>query len=175
MAGGPLFPNSVYPVTAGSVFPNFHTGTVATQVSSQDEGLGVAASLGVDAIWRLRFQMPPTLPTGTGKLRLICLANATAGIVKINPKWVSIAMGEVPSNATLFAEGLTPDSKAGNAGATDTLEFGAADNDQYLEAKWILNADTLVGGEIVVMDLLFVTSGWTLAQILTVIPSIIFE
>ena len=42
--------------------------------SKHDEGLGVEASLGANATWRLRFQMPHTLPTGTGKLRLLALA-----------------------------------------------------------------------------------------------------
>jgi hypothetical protein len=39
MAGGPIFPNSAFPVTNGFVFPNFHVGAGAN--SKQDEGLGV--------------------------------------------------------------------------------------------------------------------------------------
>ncbi|MGV3723014.1 MAG: hypothetical protein ACO1SX_19110 [Actinomycetota bacterium] len=173
MAAGPLFPQSAYPVTASRVFPNVHVGSGAN--SKHDEGLGVEASLGADAIWRLRFQLPPTLPSGTGKLRLLCLANAISGVAKINPKWASVAVGESPSGATLNAEGVTADTTAGGAGATATLEWGAGDNDQYIQAKWVLNADTLVGGEIVVMDLTFETSGWTLAAVLTCIPTIIWE
>jgi hypothetical protein len=176
MAAGPLFPQSAYPVTASRVFPNVHVGAGAN--SKHDEGLGVEASLGADSIWRLRFQLPPTLPTGTGKLRLLCLANATSGAIRVNPKWASVAVGESPSGATLNAETTTPDARAGAAGspgASDTLVWGAADNDQYLEAKWVLNADTLVAGEIVAMDLTCETSGWTLAAVLTMIPSLIWE
>src|SRR4030066_221175 len=103
MSGGPIFPNSIYPVTAGRVFPNFHVGAGAN--SKHDEGLGVEASVGADSTWRLRFQMPPVLPTGTGKLRLLALANATSGDARVNPKWVSVAVGEDPSSATLVAEG----------------------------------------------------------------------
>ena len=102
MAGGPIFPHSAFPVTADRVFPNFHVGAGAN--SKHDEGLGVEASVGADSTWRLRFQMPPSLPTGTGKLRLLALANATTGVAKVNPKWVSVAVEEDPSSATLNAE-----------------------------------------------------------------------
>jgi hypothetical protein len=161
MAGGPILPHSAVPVTAARVFPNIHVG--AGSNSKHDEGLGVEASVGADAIWRLRFLMPPTLPTGTGKLRLLCLANATSGAAKINPKWASVAVEEDPSSATLQAE------------TTQTVTWGAGDNDQYKELKVTLDADTLVANEVVVMDLTFETSSWTLAQILTVIPSVIWE
>ena len=161
MAGGPIFPNSAFPVTAGRVFPNFHVGAGAN--SKQDEGLGVEASVGVDSIWRLRFQMPPTLPTGTGKLRLLALANAISGAAKVNPKWVSVAVEEDPSSATPVAE------------TTQTITWAAGDADQYKELKVILDADILVAGEIVVMDLVFETTSWTLAQVSTWISTIIWE
>ncbi|MCH9010865.1 MAG: hypothetical protein IIC21_09590 [Chloroflexi bacterium] len=161
MAGGPIFPHSAFPVTAGRVFPNFHVGAGAN--SKQDEGLGVEASVGADSTWRLRFQMPPTLPTGTGKLRLLALANATSGVAKVNPKWVSVAVEEDPSGATLNAEG------------TSTVTWSTGDNDQYKELKVTLDADSLVASEEVVMDLVFETTSWTLAQVSTWIVSIIWE
>lgn len=168
MAGGPIFPHSAFPVTAGRVFPNFHVGAGAN--SKQDEGLGVEASVGADSTWRLRFQMPPALPTGTAKLRLLALANATSGVAKVNPKWVSVAVEEDPSGATLNAEG------------TSTVTWGAGDNDQYKELKVNLDADTdeLTGAKNgaskeIVMDLVFETTSWTLAQVSTWIASIIWE
>lgn len=161
MAGGPIFPHSAIPVTIDRVFPNIHIGGGAN--SKHEEGLGVQASVGADSIWRLRFQMPPSLPTGTGKLRLLALANATSGNAKVNPKWASVAPEESPSGATLNAEG------------TSTLTWGAGDNDQYKELKIILDADTLVASEEVVMDLTFETTSWTLAQVSTWIASIIWE
>jgi hypothetical protein len=174
LAGGPLFPVSAYPKTAGAVFPNVYVGGGAN--SKEEEGLGVAASLAADAIWRLRFQIPPALPTGTLKLRLLALANATSGAARVNPKWVSVAPGASPSGATLVAEGVTPDSTAGQAGAGDTLTWGTGDADQYVEAKWILNAATApAANEIVVMDLTFETASWTLAQVSTWFPSLIYE
>ena len=161
MAGGPIFPHSTFPVTADRVFPNFHVGAGAN--SKHDEGLGVEASVGADSTWRLRFQMPPSLPTGTGKLRLLALANATSGVAKVNPKWVSVAVEEDPSGATLNAEG------------TSTVTWSTGDDDQYKELKVTLDADTLVASEEVVMDLVFETTSWTLAQVSTWIASIIWE
>ena len=161
MAGGPIFPHSAYPVDAGKVFPNFHVGAGAN--SKEDEGLGVMPSVDADVIWRLRFQTPPTLPTGTGKLLLRALANATTGVSKTNPKWASVAAEESPSGATLNAEG------------TGTITWSAGDNDQYKELKVTLDADTLVASEEVVMDLVFETTSWTLAAVSTWIVSIIWE
>lgn len=162
MAGGPIFPHSAFPVTAGNVFPNFHTGAGAN--SKQDEGLGVAASIAADSAWRLRFLMPPTtLPTGTCKLRLLALANATSGDAKVNAKWVSVAPEESPSDATLIAEG------------TSTLTWGAGDNDQYKELKVTLDADTPVASEVIVMDLTFETASWTLAQVSTWQACVVWE
>jgi hypothetical protein len=162
MAGGPIFPRSAYPVTSGNVFPNVHVGAGAN--SKHEEGLGVAASIGADSTWRLRFQMPPSaLPSGTGKLLLRALANATSGAAKVNPKWASVAAEEDPSSATLNAEGTT------------TVTWSTGDNDQYKESKITLDADTLVAGEEVVLDLVFETSSWTLAQVSTWIPSVIWE
>ncbi len=174
MAGGPVFPHSAVPVTAARVFPNIHVGA-GTVGSPEEEGLGVEASVGANATWRLRFQMPPTLPSGTGKLRLLALANATSGIARVNPTWASVNIGEDPSGFALFAEGITADAVAGFAGAGATLEWGAGDNDQYGEAKWNLNADTLVALEEVIMNLVFETSSWTLAAVSTWIASIIWE
>lgn len=163
MAGGPIFPHSAFPVDAGKVFPNFHVGAGAN--SKHDEGLGLANATDItaDVTWRLRFQMPPTLPTGTGKLRLLALANAVTGVVKPNVKWASVAVEEDPSSATLSAEGV------------GTITWGAGDADQYKELKVILDADTLVASEEVVMDLVFENLSMTLAVVSTYIPSIIWE
>lgn len=174
MAFGPLFSHSEFPVTAGTTFPSVYVGGGAN--SKQDVGLGVAASIAADATWRLRYQMPPSLPTGTLKLVVRCLANATSGVARINPKWVSVAAGVSPSAATLVAETVTPDSVTGAAGSGDTATWGAGDNDQYIEIKWTLNAATApAAGEVLVLDLVFETASWTLAQTLTVQPFLIWE
>lgn len=161
MAGGPIFPCSAFPATAGNTFPRFHSG--ATN-SRRIEGLGVLASIGADSTWHLVFAMPPSaLPSGTCKLRLLALANATSGSAKVNPKWASVAPGENPDTATLNAEG------------TSTLTWAAGDNDDFKELKITLDADTPVAGELIVMDLVFETASWSLAVDSTWLPSVIFE
>jgi len=166
MTGGPLFPYSSIPVTSAKVFPYVHIGGGSN--SKHEEGMGVMASLDGDAIWRLRFQMPGGLPSGTCKLRLLALSvNGTGGdqVAKVNPKWASVAVGEDPSSATLNAEGTS----------TVTWGSGNANDDKYLEAKITLDADAPVASEIVVMDLTFETSSWSLTEISTWIASIIWE
>jgi hypothetical protein len=161
MAGGPIFPHSVYPVTADKIFQNVHVGAGAN--SKHDMGMGAMASLDANATWRLRFAMPPALPTGTAKLRLLALANATANAAKVNPQWASVAVEEDPSSATLNAEG------------TQTITWGAGDADQYKELLVTLDADTVVLSEIIAMDLVFENTGWTLAVVSTWQASVIWE
>ncbi len=161
MAGGPIFPYSAVPVTATRVFPNVHVGGGAN--SKHEAGLGVEASVGADATWRLRFQMPPVLPTGTAKLRLLALANAATGTAKVNPKWASVAVEEDASSTTLNAETVSD------------LDWATGDEDVYKELKITLDADTIVLNEIIVMDLVFETASWDLLLLSTWIVSIIWE
>lgn len=158
MAGGAIFPNSAFPVTAGSVFPNFYVGGGAN--SKQEEGLGVAASIAADSIWRLRFAIPPTVPTGTMKLRLLGLANATSGAAKVTVNSAVVAAASSPSAATLTAETVA------------TVTWTAVD--VYNEAKITLTPSA-VGNSMLVMDLTFTASGWTLAQVSTWLVSLIWE
>lgn len=150
MAGGPILPFSAVPVTAGKVFPYQLT-------AEMPESLAFMASLDGDAIWRLFYRMPPTLPTGTGKILLACQANATSGDAKLNVKWKSYGANEVPAATDLTAEGV----------ATITFATTAY---RLTESEIALDADTLVGGELVMIDLTGETSGWTLAAILGVLP-----
>jgi len=150
MAGGPIYPCSALPVTAGRVFPNFLT-------TEMPEGLCFEASLGADSIWRLFYRMPPTLPSGTGKLLIVGQANATSGVAKLNVKWKSYGANEVPAAASLNAEGVAD------------LTF-ATTAYRLTELKVTLDADTLVGGELVMLDLVGETSSWTLAAILSILP-----
>jgi len=161
MSGGPLAPDSVYlGGAAGRLFNNFHVGGTN---SRKDNGIGVEASVSSDSTAELRFELPPSLPTGTGKLRLRALANATTGAAKILPEWACVAMEEAPDTITLNSE------------TTQTVTWSTGDNDQYKELKVTLDADTLVGGEVVVMHLTFQTTSWTLAQVSTWQASIIWE
>lgn len=162
MAGGPIFPFSAVPRTAGKIFPNVHKGTTNSKLLS---GLGVMASLNADATWDLQFQMPPSIPTGTPKLVLLALANSTANVAKVNPKWVGVSRsGGNPDTASLSAEGVS------------TVTWAAGDNDDFKETKITLDATTApAADQVVVMELVFETSSWTLAVVSTWIPYIIWE
>lgn len=162
MAGGPLFPTSAIPDSSGEVFPNVHVGATNGR---RVEGLGVAdgTTLTANRTWYLQFQMPPSLPSGTGKLRLLALANATSGAAKVNPTWASAAVEETYDTISLTAEG------------TQTVTWSTGDADQFKEAKVDLDADTLVAGEIVVMSLIFEDTDFTLAVNSTWVPSIVWE
>ncbi len=139
MAGGPIFPYSAVPDSSGETFPSVHRAN-----SRYEEGLGLAASIAVDRIWHLRFALPTKLPSGTGKLVIVSMANATTGTVVIEPQWASIdPNGENAFTATLNLEGDT------------TITWLAGDGDKYKETKITLDADTMVAGEIVVMSLKF--------------------
>ena len=76
MAGASDLPrNRRYPGNS-NCFPNFYSGA-GGNAAPVEEGLGVAASLAGDSTWQLRFQLPESIPSGTAKLRLRALANAT--------------------------------------------------------------------------------------------------
>ena len=157
MAGGPVKPDSAFP--EGDAFRRVHVGGGAQ--AEYDVGMGVGASLAADATWHLRFEMPPSLPTGTGKLRLRAISGTGSGNARVNPKWASVALSEDPSGTTMNAEGA------------QTITFVGVDD--YLETKIDLDADTLTASEIVVMELVFETASWTHAAISTWQASIIWE
>jgi hypothetical protein len=161
MAGGPLFPYSIYPDTNGRIYPGPHIGGTNSRV---DFGMKVEASLGADSKLHLRFQMPPSIPSGTLKLDVVTLANATSGNAVLNPAWAVVAGGANPDTATLTGEGNT------------TLTWASGDNDDYKRTKIILDASTApAAGEVVVMEITFVSASWTLAQVSTWNFSLIWE
>jgi hypothetical protein len=162
MAGGPFGLVSAIPVTANKVFDNTHVG--AGSGMKYINGLGVMASVDGDAVWALVFQrFPASLPSGTCKLCLSAFANATSGAAKVNAKWASAAVGDDWSSLTLNAEG------------TSTLTWAAGNNDDEMQLKITLDADTPVAGERVIMNLTFETTSWTLAQVSTWLAEILFE
>lgn len=179
MAGGPFLPSSAVPVgSSGEVFPNIHSGD-GGNAAAVEEGLGVAnaTDLTADRGWSLRFEMPTVLPTGVATLRLRALADIQAGDLSVDPEWASVAMDEDPSAVALNAEGPDPDSRTGGNGSDgDNSTFGwdTGDDDVYLEARWELDADTVVAGEIIVMHLRIDDGDTDVAAVVTLFPSIIF-
>jgi hypothetical protein len=162
MAGGPIYPSSAYPAdSSGRLFPNFYSGG-GGNASPHDEGLGVKASLDADAVWELRFPMPPSIPSGTLKLRLLALANATSGRALATVKDANVSAGASPSAASLTSE------------TQASLTWAAGDADKYKESKVTLSSSP-AGNDVLVVALTFNTSGWTLAQVSTWLASILWE
>jgi hypothetical protein len=160
MAGGPIAPYSAFPVTAGNCFPNVYVGGGAN--SKHEEGLGVAASIGADSTWRLRFRFPEVIPSGTAKIELWALANASTGVAKITVKDADVAPAASPSAATLTSETQISMDWSSGAGV-----------DQYKVAS-VAITPTPVAGDILVCDLVFNTASWTLAQVSTWWPWLIW-
>ncbi len=160
MAGGPIFPNSIYHTdTTGRTFPNFYSGG-GGNASPVDEGIGVKASLDADAVVQLRFAIPPTVPSGTLKLRALHLANATSGTIKYTISDKNVAAGSSPSAATLTAETQS--------------SFTFTTVDIYNEVKTTLTSSPS-GNDMLVVAVKYQTSGYTLAQVLTSIFTLIWE
>lgn len=164
MAGGPIFPHSG-PYTGGAggnLFPFFYAGS-GGNAAPHDEGLGVAAApLSADATAELRFMIPPTVPTGTMKLRMLALANATSGVAKVTVSDAIISAGNSPSAAVLTSE------------AQQTVTWGTGDNDKYKEVKLALTPTAVANG-VLVMAITFNATGWTLAQVSAWQFSILWE
>lgn len=164
MAGGPIFPHSFFPNgNEGRAFPTIYEGIGAG--SKFDVGMGVVSSLsGSDAVWSLRFQTPPVLPSGVLKLRLSVIGSfAGQQVAKINPKWMMRAEFEQASAASLTAEGTT------------TVTLSAGDSGEYRIVKIPLDAATVVADQTLVMNLHFEASGWSIGTTSVWMPSLVWE
>lgn len=162
MAGGPIAPHSIYlGGGSGDLFANVHAGA-GGNASSHDEGIGVAASIAADRTAELRFMVPPSIPSGTMKLLLRALANATSGTANVTVKDAIVASGASPSAATLTSE------------TQASITWAAGDNDKYKDAKVTLTPTPTANSELAVA-LAFNTTGWTLAQVSTWQTFLIWE
>jgi hypothetical protein len=160
MAGGPLSPSSVYLGGAsGNLFPYFFTGSGANAASTE-EGIGVIASLGADAVAQLRFPMPPTIPSGTLKLMVRMLTSAASGTAKFTVSDNSCGSGTSPSGLTLTAE------------TQSSVTFTVAS--QYLDVKVTLTT-TPAANDSLVVAITFNHTSWTLAQILSCAVWVLWE
>ena len=162
MSGGPIYHLPPYTSdVSGSLFPYFYVGG-GGNAAPTDYGLGVVQSLGQDATWQLRFPMPPLIPSGTLKLRILALANAATGAAKFTVKDATVAAGSSPSAASLTSE------------TQSTVTWSTGDNDKYKETKVTLSASPSANDTLVVA-LTFNTSGWTLAISSLWIATVIWE
>jgi hypothetical protein len=169
MAGGPLLPSSIYVGGAsGNLSVNTYVGTTATGTGavagySALEGVSVIASLGADAAAVLQFNIPPIIPTGTLKLRLLAMANATSGAAKLD-----IIDANTAANAAIGASNFTTEAGSPTISQTWTTV------DVLVENKVTLTTAATAGGVYTVI-LNFKTSGWTLAQASVWQASLIWE
>ena len=145
MPGGWLPWRSAVPAV-GSAFSTIYVGPGAH--SKEEEGLGVAASLIADAVWRLKFRMPPGSQTGLPKLRLTCITSGT-GTAVVAPRIATIAMGGNPSTTPLVS-----------LGAQNIVAI----QDGYKEFLFPLPSWAVTPSNVLAVDLVFTASGWTLNQ-----------
>lgn len=158
-----LFPMSSFPATQNKVFPFVHDTTTNTFLV---EGLGVIGGLDVDAELHYVFHVPTSLPSGTAKLEVLAMAKpSVGGDAKFNPKWKSIAIEE---DFDLAVGSL-------NAEGTQTITWGVGDNDKFHRVKIVLDADTVVADEFVVLRLVMESTSWTLNYNSLWLPAIIWE
>jgi hypothetical protein len=124
------------------------------------------ASLDADAEFHYVFRVPAALPVGTAKLEVIGLGLSPNGDAKLNPKWKSVALEE---DIDIAAASL-------NAAGTQTLTWtSGSDDHEFKSLKVVLDADTVVAGEFIVMRLALESTGWTLDERVVFISSIIWE
>jgi hypothetical protein len=159
-------PRDPYPATVNRTFYNVHVAGGGYHYG----GMGVCPGTGADcatttadSTWELVFwDIPATLPAGTAKFRLQCFANAAANSMKYNLKWNTCAAGADCSALTLNAEG------------TDTITWGASDNDKLKVNDTTMDASTLTAGQPVIAKLVFEATGYTLVPVATCNASIVW-
>jgi hypothetical protein len=150
MAGGGITPSSVYfGGASGLAYPAFYIPATNTNTAGALEGVGVIASLTSDAPVVMQFNMPETIPTGTLKLRVLAMANATSGVAKLTVKDASTSAG-----SNIGATTLTSETQLSQTWATADI---------LVENKITLTATAPTSNQITTVLATFNTTSWTLA------------
>jgi hypothetical protein len=150
MAGGPIHPSSVYLGGAsGNAYSTFFIPATNTNTAGAIEGVGVVASLAADAPVVLQFNMPVSIPTGTLKLRILSMANATSGIMKL-----TIKDGSTSAGSSIGVTSLTTETQVSQTWATADI---------LVENKVTLTATAPTANQITTVLATFNTASWTLA------------
>jgi hypothetical protein len=114
MAGGPIFPTSIYVGGAsGQLSPNFYIPATNTNTAGAIEGVALVASSSIDAPCVLQFNLPEVIPSGTCKIRALAFSSATSGTAVCN-----IADGQTAPNNNIGATSLTSETPISQAWAT---------------------------------------------------------
>ncbi len=144
-----ILPSSVYLGGAsGNLYPSFYIPATNTNSAGAIEGIGVVASLAANAPAVLQFNMPETMPTGTMKLRLLAMANATSGVAKVTVSDKNVAAGASLGTSTLNSE--------------TQLSQTWATADILVQNKVTLTS-TPSANDILTVVITFNNTGWTLA------------
>ena len=115
MAGGPLLPSSIYlGAASGNLSPSFYIPATNTNAAGAIEGVGVVASLAADSTASIQFNCPEVIPaTGAIKLRILAMANATAGVAKL-----TVSDGRTPAGSSIGVATLTAETQLSQTWAT---------------------------------------------------------
>ena len=152
MAGGPIFPSSTYfGDGAGVISPMYYIPATNTNTAGAIEGCGVVASLAADTNLTMQFNLPEVIPAGTLKLRTLIWANATTGNAQF-----TVSDGQTAPGSNIGATTLTAEGSQG------PITWTAAD--VLVEKKTSLTT-VPVANDILTIQVVFKTSGWTLAQV----------
>lgn len=161
MAGGPILPSSVYlGAASGNLYPNFYIPATNTNAAGALEGIGVVASLGADATATLQFNLPESIPTGTCKLRILSMANATSGTMKL-----TVSDGQTAAASNIGATTLTAETQVSQTWATADI---------LVENKVTLTTSP-TANDILTIKAVFNTTSWTLAAASTHQFSLVWE
>lgn len=152
MAGGPIGPYSALPLDDNAWVAPF-AGAGSTTDDTNACIVGQASDFSADTeVFSLQFRMPETLPSGTGKLRIISRTSATSGVTALTVKWKSIDDTQDPSTVSWFTEGDT-EADITAPGTTNLRE----------STDVTLDADTIVASETIYMVIEVDDSAHTIA------------
>jgi hypothetical protein len=146
MAGGPMFPSSIYLGGAsGNLSSTIFVPSTNTNAAGAIEGIGVIGSLGSDSTAVLQFNLPETIPTGTCKLRTLMWApDAHAGKLTISD-------GQTAVSSNIGATTLTAETQISITAVVDVIN----------ENKTTLTTAP-TSNNILTIKAVFNTTGWAI-------------
>lgn len=150
MAGGPVFPSSVYLGGAsGNLYPAFYVPNTNTNSSGAIEGIGVVGSLGSDSAAVLQFNLPEIIPSGVAKIRVLAWANATSGVAKF-----TIKDGQTSVTSNIGGTTLNTETQVSQTWSSADI---------IVENK-VACTTSPSSNNILTVSVTFNTSGWTLSS-----------
>lgn len=162
MSGGPIFPLSIIPEQSDELFASVHFDVAG--VDFYLEGLGVAAGgPTADRDIFMVFQLPPTLPSGTPKIVLAEVADASVGA------------SSYQVNARRKAHGSPMDEDAYSDIGLIGVEYAAGEEHAVQVAKADISSLSLQANDILSVNFSPQSSGWTLAVVPTFWVYLIWE